>query len=339
MSVPPPGRPNPPPNPEWLAKRIEAAIEPELPIIDPHHHLWDVVHKRYLLDEILEDVRTGHDIRATVLVEARSMFKADGPEDMKCVGEVEFANGIAAMAASGLYGPTKVCAGIVSHADLRGERIAEVLDALERAGGGRFKGVRHNAAQDEDVRKAAPAGLLRDPGFRRGFRILQDEGHRFDAWIYHPQIDDLVDLMRHFPEARVVLNHIGGRIGIGRFAGRRSETATEWKRDLSKLAAFPNLTVKVGGLGMFFTGWGFHERPEPPSSDELVLAWSDTIRTVIDIFGPSRCMFESNFPVDKITSSYSVLWNAFKKMSSGYSSAERRDLFHDTAARFYALDV
>ena len=338
MSVNPTGRPNPPPNPAWLARRVEEAIEPDLPIIDAHHHLYDVAHPRYMLDEILADTRSGHRIEATVFVEAKVMFRKDGPEEFRTVGEVEVANGIAAMAATGLYGPTRLCAAIVSHADLcMGDRIDPLLDALERAGGGRFRGVRHNVAQDEDVRKVAPPGLLCDADFQRGFARLQARGHRFDAWLYHPQIDDLVELMRAFPESRVVLNHVGGRIGIGRFAGRDAETFADWKRDLAKLTAFPNLTVKVGGLGMFFTGYGFDQRPEPPSSDELTAAWSDTMRTVIDMFGPNRCMFESNFPVDKIAASYAVTWNAFKKISRGYSAEERQRLFYGTAADFYAI--
>lgn len=333
-----PGRQNPPPNPAWLARRVEPALEPDLPIIDPHHHVWDVLHQRYLFDELLADTQTGHRIEATVMVEAKALFRKDGPEEMRTVGEAEIAAGIAAMSETGLYGRTRLCAGIVAHADLTlGARVEPVLEALERAGGGRFRGIRHNAAQDEDVRKVAPPEMLRDATFQQGFARLQAMGYRFDAWMYHTQLDDLLVLMRAFPESRVVLNHLSGRIGIGRFAGRGAETFAAWKRDISRLKDFPNFHVKIGGLGMFFTGWGFHERPEPPSSDELAAAWSETVHTAIDIFGPQRCMFESNFPVDKITSSYAILWNAFKKMTRGYTAQERAALFHDTAAQFYAI--
>lgn len=331
-------RTHPFPDPLWLARRVELAIEPDLPIIDPHHHLWDVANPRYLLDELLADIGSGHRIEKTVFIETKVMSRKDGPEELRTVGEIEFASGIAAMAETGLYGPTKICAGIVAHADLTlGERVQPVLEALERAGGGRLRGVRHNAANDPDSRSTAPAGLLLQADFRRGFALLQQQGYRFDAWLYHPQMPDLVDLLRAYPEARVVLNHIGGPIGIGRFAGRRAEAMGAWRGDLTELARFPNVFVKLGGMGMFFTGLGFKERPEPPSSDDLVTAWSDPIHTAIDLFGPDRCMFESNFPVDKISSSYAVLWNAFKKMTVGYSGQERQRMFYGSAASFYDI--
>ena len=335
---PPDALPNPVPRPDWLARHVEPAIDPGRPVVDPHHHLWDVVHPRYLADDLLADIGgSGHRIVATVFVEARAMYREADPPELQPVGEVEFANGIAAMGASGLYGPARICAGIVGHANLAlGAKVEPVLDALERAGGGRFRGIRHNSCHDPEVRTPAPPGLLNDRAFQEGFARLQARGLTFDAWMYHPQLPDLVALMRRFPQARVVLNHIGGRIGIGSYAGR---SVAGWRSALEQLAAFPNLHVKLGGLGMALAGYGFHTREAPPSSDELAAAWAPAMSTCVDLFGPGRCMFESNFPVDKAACSYGVIWNAFKKIAARYSEAERDDLFRATASRFYRLEL
>ncbi len=331
--------PNPVPRPDWLAGHTEQAIDPDRPIIDAHHHLWDVQHPRYLADEILADIgASGHRIEATVFVEAGAMYRATGPAELRPVGEVEFANGVAAVGASGLYGPTRLCAGIVGHANLLlGAAVDPVLDALERAGGGRFRGIRHNASHDPEVRRAAPLGLLRDQAFQDGFARLQARGLTFDAWMYHPQLADLVALMRRFPQARVVLNHIGGRIGIGSYAAAGERAVDDWRRALGQLAAFPGLHVKLGGLGMALAGYGFHARLRPPSSDELAAAWQPAITAAIDTVGAERCMFESNFPVDKASCSYGVLWNAFKKIAASHAPADQDALFHGTASRFYRL--
>jgi predicted TIM-barrel fold metal-dependent hydrolase len=259
---------------------------------------------------------------------------------MRPVGEVEFANGVAAMSASGLYGDTQLCAGIAAHADLTlGQRVAPVLDAMERAGGGRFRGIRHNSSHDPEVRMPAPPGLLRDAAFQDGFGRLQARGLTFDAWMYHPQLPDLVALMQRFPDATVVLNHIGGRIGIGSYADQGIHAVEAWRSALEQLAGFRNLHVKLGGLGMALAGYGFHARPEPPSSDELAAAWQPAVATCIELFGAERCMFESNFPVDLGACSYPVLWNAFKLIAKDYSAAEKTALFSGTAKRVYRLDV
>jgi len=330
--------PNPHPDEAWLALHQEPVIEPELPIIDAHHHLWHSPHPRYLLDDLLSDINTGHNIRATVFVEAKAMYRLDGVDELKCIGEVEFANGVAAMSASGIYGPARICAAIVGHADLRlGSRVEPVLEALVRAGGGRFRGVRHSAARDPEVRLQAPESLLRDPSFRAGFACLQRLGLSFDAWLYHPQLHDLVDLLKAYPTAQVVLDHMGGRIGMGSYAARQQDAIASWRRSLEALAGFPNVHVKVGGLGMALCGFAFHRRPKPPSSDDLAAAWRPHVETCIEIFRPDRCMFESNFPVDKASCSYRVLWNAFKKITTGLGQRERASLFRDTAARFYAI--
>jgi predicted TIM-barrel fold metal-dependent hydrolase len=330
---------------EWLDRRAEPILEPELPIVDPHHHLWDRPGWRYLLDELLADTSSGHNIVATVYVQARAMYRATGPEEMRPVGETEFINGVAAMSASGIYGKTRHCAGIVGHADLTlGSRVEPVLAAHIRAGGDRFRGIRHITAWDADasVRNPAyspPRGLLGDKSFREGFAVLGRLGLSFDAWLYHPQIGELADLARAFPATKIVLNHVGGPIGIGAYAGKRDEAFAVWAASIEALAACPNVCVKLGGLGMRLGGFGFHEQPEPPSSEALAAAWRPYVETCIAAFGASRCMFESNFPVDKGSYSYPVFWNACKLLAKGANRTEKADLFAGTAARFYGLDM
>jgi predicted TIM-barrel fold metal-dependent hydrolase len=330
---------------EWLDRRAEPILEPELPIVDPHHHLWDRPGWRYLLDELLADTSSGHNIVATVYVQARAMYRATGPEEMRPVGETEFINGVAAMSASGIYGKTRHCAGIVGHADLTlGSRVEAVLAAHIRAGGDRFRGIRHITAWDADpsIRNPAyspPRGLLGDKAFREGFAVLGRLGLSFDAWLYHPQIGELADLARAFPDTKIVLNHVGGPIGIGAYAGKRSEVFPLWAASIEALSACPNACVKLGGLGMRMGGFGFHEQPEPPSSEALAAAWQPFVETCIATFGASRCMFESNFPVDKGSYGYPVFWNACKLLAKGASKTEKADLFAGTAARFYRLDM
>ncbi len=329
---------------EWLDRRREPILEPELPIIDPHHHLWDRTGWRYLLDELLADTDTGHNILATVFVQARSMHRAAGPEEMKPIGETEFVNGVAAMCASGIYGKIRVAAGIVAHADLTlGDRVEPVLAAHERAGGGRFRGIRHITAWDADasIRNPAynpPPGQMAEANFRDGLRTLGRLGFSFDAWLYHPQIDDVTALARACPDTKVVLNHVGGPIGIGPYAGRHKEIFPRWAASIKALAACDNVYVKLGGLGMRIGGFGFHEQAEPPSSQTLADTWRPYIETCIAAFGTQRAMFESNFPVDKGSYSYPVFWNACKLLAKGASAAEKADLFAGTAARFYRLD-
>src|SRR5438876_2230879 len=290
---------------DWLDRRKEPILAPDLPIVDPHHHLWDRPDWRYLLDELLADTSSGHNILATVFVQARAMPRAAGPVEMRPVGETEFVNGVAAMSASGIYGKTKHCAGIVGHADLTlGSRVGPVLAAHIRAGGGRFRGIRHIAAWDADasIRNPAyspPRGLLADKSFREGFAVLGRLGLSFDAWLYHPQIDELADLARAFPDTRIVLNHVGGPLEIGAYAGRRQEVFPRWVASIEALAAHENVHVKLGGLGMRIGGFGFHEQADPPSSETLAVAWRPYIETCIEAFGPAAAMFESNFSVDK----------------------------------------
>ncbi|MGI8551198.1 MAG: amidohydrolase family protein [Dehalococcoidia bacterium] len=329
----------------WLDQRQEEILDPELPIVDPHHHLWDRPDWRYLLDELLADLNSGHTIVATVFVQCRSMYRAEGLQELRPVGETEFVNGVAAMSASGGYGPARICAGIVGHADLQlGARVEAVLQAQLRAGGDRFRGIRHISAWDADASVlnpayAPPPGLLADPTFREGFARLAPHTLSFDAWLYHPQIEELTALARAFPETRIVLNHVGGPLGIGVYGGRRDEVFGRWAASIQTLATCPNVFVKLGGLGMRINGFDFHEQPEPPSSETLAAAWRPYVETCIAAFGASRCMFESNFPVDKGSYAYAIFWNACKRLTQGSSLAERTDLFSRTAARFYRLDL
>jgi predicted TIM-barrel fold metal-dependent hydrolase len=330
-------------NPEWLAKVTEAALEPALPIVDPHHHLWVHPGSRYELEELLADTGQGHNIRATVFVECKAMYRADGPEHLKPVGETEYVNGIAAKSASGGFGEMRACAGIVGFADLRlGNAVDEVLEAHIAAAPARFRGIRHASAFDAspEVRPShtnPPEGLLGHTDFREGFRRLAKYKLTFDAWLYHRQIPELTALARANPETTIIFDHFGGPIGIGPYEGRRDEIFAQWKKDVAELASCQNVVAKLGGINMAVNGFGWHKRELPPTSDQLVAATRDWYLHSIDVFGPSRCMFESNFPVDKLSCSYGVLWNAFKKIVSGFTAEEKKQLFHDTAARVYRI--
>src|SRR6266704_6966098 len=301
--------------PEWLARREEEILEPDLPIVDPHHHLVDRENTgRYLLPDLLADTGSGHNITATVYLEWLSMYRAGGPPELRPVGEVEFANGVAAMASSGAYGKTKVCAGIVGYADLAlGARVEPVLEAMIMAGGGRFRGIRFiSASHPDDAARGSsvnrPAGLLMDGRIREGFARLHPLGLSFDAWMYHTQLGELVDLARAFPETPIVLDHVGGPIGIGPYAGRGEEVFAEWRARIADLAQCPNVHVKLGGLGMRLFGFDVAAKEMPPSSEELATLWRPYIETCISAFGPERAMFDVNFPVDNVCCIYQVFW-------------------------------
>ena len=338
--------PHPTVRPEWLARRKEEILEPELPIIDPHHHLLDrPVHGTYLMPDLLADLASGHKLLATVFVEWMSMYRADGPVELRPVGEVEFANGAAAMSASGNYGKALACAGIVGHADLTlGSAVAPVLEAMIAAGGGRFRGVRLITASDPQQplwgsAVVRPQGLLQGRQVREGFAQLAPLGLSFDAFMFHPQLGDLVDLARAFPDTQICLDHVGAPIGVGRFQGKRDEVFADWSQRIKELAACPNVHVKLGGMGMKLFGFDFHEGENAPSSEQLATAWRPYVETCIEAFGTKRAMFESNFPVDKVSYGYEVYWNACKRLAKGLSTAEKADLFHGTASRFYRLGL
>ena len=327
----------------WLAQVQEEILEPDLPICDPHHHLWDHPGSRYLLDELLADTGSGHNVVSTVFMECMAMYRADGPEALRPVGETEFVNGIAAMSASGGYGDGRMCASIVGFVDLTLPDAGAALDA-HMAASPRFRGIRHASGWDasEEVRNShtnPPRGLLADAAFRAGFAELGKRGLTFDAWMYHAQIRELTPLAQAFPDQPIVLDHFGGPLGIGPYAGRREEIFAAWKDDVAELARCPNVVAKLGGLVMPINGFGFHKRETPATSDELVAATRDYYLHMIDCFGPDRCMFESNFPVDKQSCSYQVLYNSFKKIAAGCSDAEKAALFHDTAVRVYGVET
>lgn len=328
--------------PEWLALELEPVLEPELAIVDPHHHLWERPGDRYLLDELLADCASGHRIEATVFVECRAMYRRDGEELLQSLGETEFVNGIAAMSASGSYGTTRVAAAIVGRVDLRfGDEVQRAIDAHRAVAGERLRGVRNGSAWDasgiKTMKVAPPPGLLLDPSFRRGFACLARSGLSFDAWLLHPQIGELLDLARSFPDTTIILDHVGGPLGVGRYAGRRDEVFIEWRESIRELAACANVHAKLGGLGMHTAGFDFHLQPRPPSSEALAQAWKPYVETCIEAFSVERCMFESNFPVDKGSCSYRHLWNAFKRICANASDDEKQALFGGTAKRAYRL--
>jgi len=328
---------------DWLARRQEDIIEPGLPIVDPHHHLLDRTNWHYPVEELAEDLRSGHNIVATVYIEWQSGYRTSGLEELKPVGETEFARD--AGESAGRFGKTQICAGIVNFADMSlGARVREVFEAHLEAGRGRLKGIRFRVGYDADPVVAHPTekrypNQMSDPRFREAFAQLAPLGLSFDALPYHPQLPEFIALARDFPDTQIVLNHAGGILGIGAYASKRQEVFETWSRSIRELAGCPNVFVKIGGLAMRIAGYDFHEQPEPPSSDTLVAKWRPYVETCIEAFGASRCMFESNFPVDKASYSYPVFWNACKKLAAGASAEEKADLFSHTAARFYRLKI
>jgi predicted TIM-barrel fold metal-dependent hydrolase len=342
----------------------EEIIDPALPIIDPHHHLWDrspVLHlmqqrehpfqrvldfaARYLLDEFLVDLNSGHNVQATVFLECHSMLKTEGEPETRYLGETEFVNGVAAMSASGIYGPIKVCAGIVGNVPLNiGARAGELLDRHVAAGGGRFRGVRNSASWDADAGVLGPigrqgAGLYLNPQFREGFAELGKRGLSFDAWMLEPQLPDLIDLARAFPGTPIVLDHVGTPLGLASYAGKREERFATWKANMRELAKCQNVHVKLGGLAMAFCGFPSTRPERNATSEEMAKEWAPYIETCIEAFGAKRCMFESNFPVDGVTCTYPILWNALKRVAKSCSADEKADLFFNTANRFYRLGL
>ena len=322
---------------------FEEAIDPDLSICDPHHHLWDGPgdRGRYLLDEYLRDAGGGHKIVKTVFVECGAMYRKDGPQEMRPVGETEFAQAMAAQNASGHRGTTEVAAAIVGFADLTlGAGVARVLEAHMAASPNRFRGVRQSCTWDADpaiLSMGKGKGMMGGAHFREGFACLQKYGLSFDAWQYYTQLTELADLARAFSDTTIIVNHTGGPLGVGRYAGRGQEVFQEWKRGMTRLASCPNVFVKLGGLGMERCGFGWHGQPKSPGSAEVAEKMMPYFRFCIEVFGPDRCMLESNFPVDKMSYSYTALWNAFKLICHDYSSQERAALFHDTAVKVYRL--
>ena len=326
---------------DWLAQRREAAIDPNRVIVDPHHHLWDRGGSTYLAPQLLADVTGTHNVVKTVYVECIANYDKSRDRAFWPVGETIFVAG-EADAAEAAGGPT--IAGIVGHVDLTlGDAVADVLDAHVHAADGRFRGIRHMAAWDEsdDVDNAfnrPVQHMMADEGFRRGARVLASMGLTFDAWVYHPQLAEVDALAAAIPELPIIVNHLGAPLRIGPYAGAPEQVALDWKRGLDALAGRPNVSIKLGGIGMedkFAMGWA--SRSLPPDSEEVAAHWGDDVRWCIERFGTDRCMFESNFPVDRQTLPYPVIWNAFQIIAAEYTESEQDDLFSRTATRVYRL--
>ena len=331
--------------PAWLQRTPETALEPDLRICDPHHHIWEHRHEpqayqRYLLPDLAADIRdSGHNVRSTVFIEVKAFYRADGPEEMRPVGEVAHVNGLADEAASGKHGPTRIAAAIVGHADLKlGDRVAPVLEAMQAASP-RFRGIRHATGWDAspELTQRDIQGVMSTSQYRAGARVLAKLGLTLDNSLYHTQLDELAALARVVPDLTIVLNHIGGLVRVGPYANRDHEVLADWRRGIAAVAACPNIVLKLGGVGQKRFGYDWFARAKPIGSEELAEALAPLMHYCIEKFGPNRCMFESNFPVDKVSYAYGVVWNAFKRLSKGYSPSERAALFQDTAARVYRL--
>ena len=337
-----------PVRPDWLATHDEPVLAPALPIIDSHHHLYDRPGIRYLLDDYLADVGSGHNVRASVFVQARAMLPVGVPSELQPIGEVEFVNGVAAMSASGIYGDTRVCAGIVGFADLKlGDRVRPILERLIMAGGGlisgggRFCGIRQTLCWDADtplLNSAYPTteDMVDDAAFRAGFARLAPLGLSFEVWAFFHQLDTVARLARAFPETQIVVNHCGGVLRVRNYA-ERSDVFDRWKAGITELAACPNVFIKLSGLGMKMSGFGFEDAPQAPSSQTLAEAWRQWIEHCIESFGARRSMYGSNFPVDKGSYGFKVGLNALKRLTSAASEAEKDDIFWRTAKSFYRL--
>jgi L-fuconolactonase len=332
---------------DWLALTPEPTLEPELPICDPHHHFWDfrtarIPYQRYLLHELAADIHSGHNVRSTVFIEARTIYRTDGLEGMRLGGEVEFVQGLAAASASGFYGPGRAAAAIIGHANLNlGDRVEPVLEALRAASPNRFRGIRHSVSWDPhpEVENRGVEGQLASDQFRAGARVLARLGLCLENTLYFPQLPELAAFAKAIPNLTIISNHIGGLMRVGPYANRDTEVLATWRRGIAAVAECPNVVMKLGGIGMPRTGFDWHTRDKPIGSEELAQAMAPFITYCIEQFGPNRCMFESNFPVDKVSYSYNVLYNAFKRLSTGYSAADRAAIFHDTATRVYRIDV
>lgn len=329
---------------DWLGRTHEDAIEPELEICDPHHHLWPEPTGRfpqYDLDDLRLDTGAGHNVVDTVFIDCGASYRSEGPEELRPVGESEY---VLDRARQSAQIPGARIAAIVSHANLMaGEAVEAVLDAHVAAGGGLFRGIRHVGAWDASPEIARshsnpPPRMYERDDFRRGLAVLGRMGLSFEAWQYHPQLDEVAALAAAHPEVSIIVNHIGAPMGIGPYAGRRAEVLEVWRPAMARLAALDNIVLKVGGIGMARYGAGFDTWDAPPNSDQILEFWGDQLRFCIDTFGPSRCMFESNFPVDAESCGYVTLWNAYKKVSAGYDAQERANLFHGTARRTYRID-
>ena len=332
----------PAPNEDWLAMRTEEVLNPDLPIIDPHHHLWVENGVPYLGDEIMADLASGHRVVSTVFVQAHYGYRESGPPEFAPVGETEKVRAISDYCATSGCS-TRIAEAIVAFADLtRGAAVIPIIDAHAEAAQGALRGIRHGVSRDLNypdgiVIRPAPAGLLADPGYRIGLQALAARSLSYDAMLYHRQLPELTAVAKALPQLSIVLDHMGTKLGIEPYDRSPADTFKDWRRSLEELARCPNVRIKIGGFGMIICGARWHERSLPPTSEELAEAWRPQVETCIELFGPDRCMFESNFPVDKAMYSYRTVWNAFKRLTLGASDDERANLFAGTAARAYRI--
>ena len=329
-------------NNEWLEQVSETVIDPERDIVDPHHHLWPQASMGYNIDELLADTSDGHAVSQTVFMECGAAYRKEGPDFLRCVGETAFVTQAASIARE-RKAPTQI-AGIVAHADLRSEQLDDVLDAHEEAAEGLFRGIRHAGASAGDIEGLAIPGssdrnLMSSEAFQAGVARLGERGLTYDTWLYHFQINDFVELARAVPATAMILDHFGTPLGVGEFARQKAAIFEQWKEDIERVAACPNVFAKLGGLAMPDNGFGWHERSTPPSSDEFVEAQSRYYEHAIACFGVERCMFESNFPVDRLSIGYRVLWNGLKKMTLDFSEEDKDLLFSGVARRVYRIDA
>jgi predicted TIM-barrel fold metal-dependent hydrolase len=324
---------------DWLRSSTETPLDPHTPIVDAHHHLWDRAGHTYLPQQFETDA-SGHQLQASVYVECRSNYLEQGLEALKPVGETQY---VAKLVADRLVTQqANLCAGIVGFADLSlGDEVEAVLQAHEGAGQGRFKGIRYATAWDADpaIHAAYPshAGMLRETKVQAGARRLAHWGLSLDTWVYFPQLGDVVALAQACPNLVIVVDHCGGPLGIGPHAERRQEVFAEWRTAMEAFKPLNNVFVKFGGLAMPIAGFAWRKQPEPPTSQTLAEAWRPYFEVCLDVFGPARCMFESNFPVDRTGCSYTSLWNAFKTLAQNLSPDERQSLLRGTAQRVYQL--
>jgi L-fuconolactonase len=331
-------------DPAWLAKVSEPILDPNRSIVDAHHHLWGPPRSTYLLDEFVADLNAGHKVIATIFADCSEGYRNYGPEAYRAIGETEFALEVAVAASKVDCVRTDVNAGIISRADLgEGDAVRGLLEAHIQAGKGRFKGIRFSSAWDPspEIRSTArtpPERLLYEPKVRQGAKHVASLGLVLDLWVYHHQLRDVADFAAALPDVSMVLNHVGGPLGIGQYSGRRAEIFDLWKAGITEVAKCPNVAVKLGGLGMRLLGFGFENGASPPSSEMLATAWRPYVETSIEAFGTGRGMFESNFPVDQISCSYAVLWNAYKRLAQKFSEEEKEDLFSRSASRIYKLE-
>ncbi|MBT4486393.1 MAG: amidohydrolase family protein [Rhodospirillaceae bacterium] len=328
------------PDDDWLGKIDEAILEPDLAIIDPHHHLWLRNGYTYMMPELAVDLASGHNIAATVFAECHSMYRQDGADAERSLGEAEFVRGQAAMSAGGQFGPTRACDVMFGNVDMTlGADVAPLLEKHMEASGGRFHGVRYSTGWDGDERinNVVPGeGMLVDDRVRAAAAVLAAKNLSLDSWLYHPQLDEVGELADALPNLRIILNHVGSPILGGPYRGKTEEVFEDWRGRIQKVAERQNVYIKLGALPIRMPGFD-GDRDLPPGSEEVAAAWRPWIETCIEAFGPSRSMFESNFPVQKRWCSYQVCWNAFKRLAAGASASEKQDLFAGAAAKAYNM--